>query len=197
MSLRFIHLNEFRETNQQKIKMNSKIWNLIETHIGEELPRCVIKILDTLGYSNSISISAIQPADIISIENYINEEEKSIVDDFDCCNAETYQNQKTFRLLPGHRQLILNLKNHLHDMQAVSQPNYQLSHLNEFSILLKTLIETAERNVNKIPTQYRYNEIIRYFSVYIYLQCGKMCYETLCRNLPLPQSSAIRKYKKH
>lgn len=180
---------------QQKNK--SDFWRNIETFIGEELPPCVLKILDELGYSNSTSISAIQPDDIIDIEQHINQELRFIVDDFDCCNSETYQNQKVFRLLPGHRKLILNLKNHLQEMKTSEQAaclhqNNQLKPINNFSFLLKTLIETAEQNANKVPTQYRYNEIIRYFAVYIYLQCGKMCYETLCGNLPLPQPSSIR-----
>lgn len=91
-------------------------------------------------------------------------------------------------MLPAHRRTILNLKNYLQE----EEPATDYVRTADFSSSLKTLIETANRNVNKIPTQYRYCDIIRYFCVYIYLTRGKMCYETLCRNLPLPQPSSIR-----
>lgn len=40
---------------------------------------------------------------------------------------------------------------------------------------------------------YNDSEIIRYFAMYFHMVCGKMCYETLSSNLPLPQSSTVRK----
>lgn len=170
------------------LKSNNRNTKVIFGEILKDLlvPLCVLKILDELGfYSNSTSISVIQPDDI---EQHIKQELCFIVNDFDCYNSETYQNQKVFCLLPGHRKLILKLKNHLQEMKTSEQEaclhqNNKLNPINEFSFLLKTLIETA----NKLLTQYQYNKTIRNFAVYIYLQCGKMCYETICGNLPLPQ----------
>lgn len=93
--------------------------------------------------------------------------------ELNCCNSTTYQNQKEVYLLPGHRKLILKLRDYLHEMQMAktsisSKQQNTLNHSNEFSTLLKMLIETAEQNSNKIPIQYRYSDTIRYFAVYIY-----------------------------
>lgn len=191
---------------EQKAKKNftqqvlkADLWIQIENFIGEELPLCFCRILNEAGYNTSMALSSIQTLDIDTIEECVNKELRYIIDDLDCCNSTTYQKQKEFHFLPGHRKLILKLKDHLHEMHVAktsisSQRQSTLKHSNEFSTLLKMLIETAGQNANKIPTQYRYSETIRYFAVYIYMTCGKMCYETLCRNLPLPQPSSIRKF---
>lgn len=177
----------------KKVNLKGAIWKRIETNYGEELPPCIIKILEEVGYSTSMSISSIQPADIECIEEFVNGDLRHILNELTCCNSETYKNQNEFRLLPGHRNMILNLKNYLQETQ-VDKPSFQLkSHSSVFSFLLSEIIRTAETNASKVPTQYRYSEIIRWFAVYIYMTCGKLCYETLCRNLPLPQPSSICK----
>lgn len=63
-----------------------------------------------------------------------------------------------------------------------------------FSHLLNMLINNAKYNSNKDPKGYRYDECIRYFATYIYIMCGKACYETLSANLPIPKAQTIRTY---
>lgn len=171
----------------------SDIFKQIESCIQEDLPPCVVKILNETGFNTSICINTIGPVELESIEKYVNDCLRHIVDGFDCCCSTAYQNQKVFRFLPGHRNLILNLKNHLGEIRANLQNN-TMRNYSEFSFILKTMIETAEGNAGKVPTQYRYCEIMRYFASYIYMTCGKLCYETLCNNLPLPKPSSIRKF---
>lgn len=173
----------------------SEIWKQIESSIQEDLPPCIVKILEETGFNNSVCINTIGQVELDSIEKYVNDSLRHVVDGFDCCHSEAYQNQKVFRFLPGHRALILNLKNYLDKIRLLKSSsnsvNNTMRHYNEFTFVLKTMIETAERNAGKVPTQYRYSEIIRYFAIYIYMTCGKLCYETLSKNLPLPQPSSI------
>lgn len=69
---------------------------------------------------------------------------------------------------------------------------------NDFSLIMKTFIESAQSNYGRHPNGLRYNDINRYFSTFVYLFCGKSCYETLSANLPIPQVNSIRKsYRKN
>lgn len=136
-----------QKKNKNQMHLKNDIWNRIEKHSGEEIPPCIIKILEEVGYSTSMSISSIQPADIEFIEECVNKDLRHIVNHFTCCNSETYQNQKEFHLLPGHRKLILSLKNYLQRTKPTSQLN---CHSSVFSFLLKTLIETAEINAGTL-----------------------------------------------
>lgn len=177
--------------------LENSFWSKIESFMDEKLPPCVKKILSETGYDNSVSLADMQPIEINYIEESLNKEFHFIIENLECCHSTTYKNQQTFRFLPGHRKLILRLSNVLLEMNELesvaSNCPKNSNYLNDLSFLMKTLIETAERNAHKIPTQHRYCEIVRCFAAYIYMTCGKMCYETLCRNLPLPQPSSICK----
>lgn len=170
---------------KEKHQFKSEFWQKIEDFIGEKLPPCVVRILDEVGFNTSVSVRAMQPTDIDLIEECVNKELHHIVDDLSCCNSKTYQNQETFRFLPGHRKLILNLKNYLQEMQVAvsstsSQQYGQLDTSNVFSFILKTLIETAQQNANKVATQFRYSENIRWFAVHT-KQCVTIInYLSLC-----------------
>lgn len=172
-------------------------WQQLENSVGENFPPCVVELLKECGYNSSFAINALQAKDISEIENFIDENLKYIVDDMKCCNSHTYKNQKHFKFLPAHRSFILNLKNRSSLIKSVPEKcssSIEQSSIKEFSALLQTLIRTAEQNANKVPTQFRYHEVIKYFAMYIHMVCGKMCYETLSSNLPLPQSSTVRKH---
>lgn len=63
-----------------------------------------------------------------------------------------------------------------------------------FSNLLYEFITSALKNFKKTPNQYRYSEIIKHFSIYVYMMCGRNLYETLSRNLPIPAASTVCMY---
>lgn len=124
-----------------------------------------------------------------------------MLQDLDCCYSTTYKNQRTFRFLPGHRSMILNFPKLVKSMQQSIIQQQTINSIatqkevssNEFSHLLKMFNETAEQNANRVPTRYRYSETIRYFAIYIFIMCGRMSYEILSANLPLPQASTVCK----
>lgn len=63
-----------------------------------------------------------------------------------------------------------------------------------FSNMLCELITNALKNFKKTPNQYRYSEIIKHFSTYVYMMCGRNFYETISRNLPIPAASTVCMY---
>lgn len=168
-------------------------WNSFEKFFGEKFPPCLIKLLLECGYSCSATIQEMSSEDINDIELYIEENLKHIVEDLECCHSDAYRNQKKFRFLPAHRKFVQSLKSRIKQMNSDAESTHQSS-LDQFSPLLKIIIANARNNLNKIPTQCRYLEIIRYFSMYLYMVCGRFSYEILCSNLPLPQSSTVRKF---
>lgn len=74
----------------------------------------------------------------------------------------------------------------------VTDSNIELD-TGKFSVILTELLRTAEQNFKKSKHANQYNDIIKYFSTYIFLLCGRTCYETLHKNLPIPSTKTIRK----
>lgn len=123
---------------------------------------------------------------IADIENYANENP-------DILKNTTYENTIKFKFKPGHKSRILLLPNQIENSEGTQVKDNSVSKTNNFSQILKTFIETAESNFGRPPNGYRYDEINRNFSTFVYLLCGRACYDTLSANLPIPSSHAIRK----
>lgn len=75
-------------------------------------------------------------------------------------------------------------------ISAIEQPVLN-QHSTDFTHILKLILESAENNLGREPKGRRYNQCLKEFSTYIYLMCGRSCYETLSANLPLPQANTI------
>lgn len=106
--------------------------------------------------------------------------------------------KKTFKFLPGHRNLIMNVAKCVHEeiSSKESKPENTMEHLlNQMeppiSNVLKEFIQTALVNDGKSANLNRYSDIMQSFSTYIYLLCGRQCYEVLCNNLPMPAASTV------
>lgn len=179
----------------------------VEKFVGHEIPKCIKVILLACGYDSLLSLKQITSERIDEMEHYIEKKKEKIISklddggDVDIVNE--YKNQNQFKFLPGHRSIILDIANDIKDMQV--QQESQSKHLAnvieensdeqiEYSVILSQLIETAERNKNKSKYANCYTDTIKYFSTYIFLLCGRTCYETLYRNLPIPSTKTICKY---
>lgn len=156
--------------------------------MGGEIPQCVLTILEVTGFDEKIALKTVN---VDEIQNFLQENWLTFRNKF---KGTAYANEETFKILPGHRHIISNLPNVIGDIGSDDSGAKDWS---SFSVVLQSLIETAESNANKEPKQHRYNEIIRYFSTYLYLMSGKSCYETLSANLPIPKASTICKKKHH
>lgn len=191
-------------------------WYEVEKLCKESLPSCVKKILSWSGYNTILSLQAISSESLLQIETHINIHCLGMIKNLDCCYSEFYSEQKLFKLLPGHQDLILEvakvIKCQLHDQ--LSQ-NSHFSHesnkrvtcgvsvknaydFNEYikkhcglSTIMKELIQTALKNSKSHKNHAEYSDILRFFATYIFLLCGRSCYKVLCDNLPFPSISTV------
>lgn len=62
------------------------------------------------------------------------------------------------------------------------------------SFIMKEMLRNAIQNSNKNAKNRRYSEKVQDFATYVYMLCGKYCYEVLSSNMPLPQADTVRKF---
>lgn len=187
-----------------------KVWHEIECTTHDTLPPCVKKILTECGLTSLLSINQINESRITEIENFVNENQ-GIIEKLDCCHAGTYKSLKKFRFLPAHRLIILHLPscgtaifeadravtvNYSHDHLNASRSIRNVNDTTEYSLFLRMLLESAKENAGIPKNRFRYDNILQWilFSTYIFLSCGRSCYETLSSNLPIPSKHTVCKF---
>lgn len=141
--------------------------------------------MQSSGFDKPEYLYGITELQLEQLEEYINQR-KNILANIECSHKEIYQNSQNFKLLPGHRTLILNLSKRppqTDTNQAIEHP--------AFSILLQNLIQTALNNYEKPASYNRYSELLMDFAIYIYIMAGKACYEVIAANLPIPSVVTI------
>lgn len=171
------------------------IWKKIENLLGESLPICIKKVLIFSGYDTLSSLQSISPDSITRIENYMDQNGENIIQGLDCCYHDSYKEQKKFKFLPGHYDFLLILsKNITHyitnERTCLKQA---VEHNLGLSVIMKELIYTSLRNETVDKNNAQYSDIVRNFAIYIFILCGRSCYEVLYENLPIPSISTICK----
>lgn len=156
----------------------------LEKAIGEEIPICVKYILENSGYNTLAAIRCINPGSIQRIEKFFNDNIEKLVDGL---IGTEYESVRPFAVIPGHCAIIESLPRYL----ETPTQSTAVAKLPIFSQIMKLLIDTAEQNAGRNAKGKRYQEDLRNFSTYIYLMCGRSCYETLSANLPIPSVNAI------
>lgn len=120
-------------------------------------------------------------------------EDKKTIQELTCCHSDHYKAQDQFQFLPGHRAVILKIPDLIKQLPINAGLYVGEQSRKNVSVVLADLIRTAEENSEKDKNNARYSDINKYFFTYIYLLCGKLGYETLNRNLPIPTTKTIRK----
>lgn len=170
-----------------------KVWAEIECTIHVMLPHCVKTLLTECGFSSLLSISQINDSKIVEIEDFV-DKNRDIVEKLECCYAETYKSLRKFRFLPAHRLLILHIAvKYNHEPSSTSSS--ARSDPTGYSFFLQKLIESAEENSGIPKNRYRYDKDLQLFSTYIFLSCGRSCYETLSSNLSIPPKTTVCKFQ--
>lgn len=184
------------------------MWISLEEFMRDEIPECIKRILSECGYDNEISLRELKEVDLDKIEEYLDKPmmRTTIINSLSCCYSEIYKAQEKFKLLPGQRIYILNISRQMQlkqeqnlEMMANITPISGLSFMEQaqnepaISFLLKEFIISSMNNFKKMSNSRRYSEIIQDFSTYIYILCGRYCYEVISRNLSMPQASTICK----
>lgn len=78
--------------------------------------------------------------------------------------------------------------------EELNQKNEENNKPKSTSEILNLLIQTAQNQLNKKNGGFRYNETIKEFASYMFMLAGRIAYETLCKNIPLPSLSSISRY---
>lgn len=179
----------------------------LENFCGQKVPECLKFILWKSGYDSVISIKRISEEKITKIEQHIQKKRKVILsqlDDADDTTVIEYKKQEVFEFLPGHRDILLDLPKTINNMQEcfrkdnlvnVLESNNVNGIMTEYSVILDEFLKTARRNKDRSKNAHQYDDIVRYFATYIFLLCGRMCYETLNHNLPIPSTKTICKLR--
>lgn len=155
--------------------------------LGEEIPNDILIILENSGFDSLFLLETIDENDLSEIEEYFK------------CNPSklkgtTYEKMSDFKLKPGHRKFMLGLPKRIEKINEKKHTENAVAKHSDFAYIFKELIDVAASNSGKDPHGVRYTDLIRFFATYIYLHCGKQCYETLCANLPLPKASTVCKF---
>lgn len=154
----------------------------METFFKEKIPNDINKILSACGFDSESSFWSITQGTIDDIEEFVNE-------DLSILANTSYEGVHNFKLKPGHKSFILNIPNRINHLKE--KKNDVPCTMSNFSQIVRTFIETAEANFGKHPNGFRYSQTNRDFSTFIYLMCGRACYDALSANLPMPQASTI------
>lgn len=187
----------------------------LEDFLGRKVPILLKLLLYKSGYDSMISIKQIaNDTTIKQLERYINKRKNQIFYEVsaEIENLEyhddsiaVYEKQSTFEFLPGHRAVLLSLPNHIQNMQSQFIYNKNIADNRntasiemmeahtEYSVILQELLQTAKNNYKKSKHAFQYNDIVKYFATYIFMLCGRTCYETLNKNLPIPSTKTICK----
>lgn len=161
----------------------------MEECFGESLPMCIKKLLAVSGYDTFGSLRNITEESLEEIENHINTNSRTTIEALCCCHSEYYKSQEKFKFIPGHRCLIISLSKLNY---SAYESHYMVQNSQKFSYFLKELINAATMIEEKCS---KYSDLIRWFATYIFLLCGRSCYEVLNHNLPLPSTRTVRKYR--
>lgn len=156
----------------------------MEIYLKENIPNDIELILERNGFDSKLALESLD-------ENLIAEIEQQANDDRSILANTSYENVVTFKFKPGHRIYLLNLRKQMNLWSEAENVSHDTS---AFSYMLQKFVQTAEAHVGKHPKGCRYDKSIQLFSTYIYLMCGKNCYETLSANLPIPSANAIRRF---
>lgn len=186
-------------------------WSNIEKFVGDEVPMFLKQLLWKCGYDSMISIKEISSDAIDNLEKHIQKNRNQILGEIllklddsggNDHSLSEYKKQEVFEFIPGHHSILLSLPSKIKCMQ-LQTVNHATSGSDEstvltsselpvgYSVVLKKLLETADRNRNKSKNANQFDDDIKYFSTYIFLISSRTCYETLCKNLPIPSTKTI------
>lgn len=70
------------------------------------------------GYSCAATISLISPEIVAEIERDTGNDLRDVINSLNCCNADTYKKQTSFKFLPGHNRFILNMPAEIKKMKS-------------------------------------------------------------------------------
>lgn len=157
--------------------------------------KCVRSMLMKCGYDNVLSIKELNDERIKEMEIHLGKN-RNFLEDLPKCHLSNYKSQLSFEFLPAHRLSIFKLAQGLISSEAMgNQEFFPLNNPGLHTPLLKELIEQASKNSDKVPAARRYSKLLIDFAMHNYMINGRLAYEILSANLPIPKVSTIRMFK--
>lgn len=85
----------------------------------EQFPICLQWLLQETGYNTIASLSCIDEKKICEIEEYLTGN-KQIVNALECCFSDEYRSLDEFHFIPGHKAIILSLRDDIKEMRELN-----------------------------------------------------------------------------
>lgn len=98
-------LNKFQTTN--------KFWKSFQNFLGNTIPQFIVNVLTAAGYDSALSIADLNESDILIIQDYVTNKAQHLIKE----HVSYTQNDK-FEFLPGHKKLVLGLRNKVKDFNT-------------------------------------------------------------------------------
>lgn len=111
--------------------------------------------MEHAAYNNVASLSEIDEQKLAEIEKYINDMDRDVIQTLTCCHSKTYQEQKSFKFLPGHKSMILAFPKKITQMAEMKKNNCARKKLLSPADLKNSLIARLNLNMNKYNQQHR------------------------------------------
>lgn len=105
-----------------KAKSLSKAINALEKFNKEKYPPCVKHLLVESGFNTLMALEKIGDAELAKIEEHINMRPE-LLNDLQCCYSNIYRSQNVFQFLPGHKSMILSMKNQIQQLKEYREKN--------------------------------------------------------------------------
>lgn len=99
--------------HQTKRKVSQDFWDELEaecanTGLVSKVPTCMKTILNACGYNNIWAFKSAEEGTIVDLERFMEKRHRKLIDSLD-----EYKDIQPFEFLPGHRSLILGIKNQI------------------------------------------------------------------------------------
>lgn len=113
---------------QAKKITTNKFWKAFQNFLGNKIPDFIVNILTSAGYDSAISIADLNESDILIIQDYVTNKAQHLVKEH-----VSYKQNDRFEFLPGHKKLVLGLRNRVKDFskQNISINNRKTSNIGE------------------------------------------------------------------
>lgn len=116
--------NPFKLFLQPKRKIYEDFWEEFEGECAafglvSTIPACMKRILTVSGYNSALSFKSIDESKVQELELYIEANHRKTADEFP-----EYAEIKPFQFLPGHRSLILGIKDEILNIQTEKKQKF-------------------------------------------------------------------------
>lgn len=128
------------------------IFQELEFFLKEPINIDIKNILMKSGFDTKSALLGLNSQSIEEIEDYANKN-RSVLE------STSYENMETFKFKPGHKCVIKHLANTIKLLEKYESDGNMQQTPPEYSLIMKTFIETVASNHGKAPNGFRYADI--------------------------------------